>query len=62
MNMVNTLLHEARQQGFTVLPGGKHIKLRAPSGALVVISRSTSDRKAVYYARKNMREALQVKA
>lgn len=42
---INTILDSLRAEGWTT-ESGKHLKLRAPNGRLVVVSRTPSDRRA----------------
>jgi predicted RNA binding protein YcfA (HicA-like mRNA interferase family) len=58
MNDVTRLLKQAMQEGWTREEGRKHIKMRHPSGALVVVSRTASDRRAMLNIKADLRRAL----
>ena len=58
MNDVKKVLKQAVQEGWVKIYGNNHIKLRHPTGALVVVSASASDFRAAMNIRGDLRRAL----
>jgi len=58
MRDIKKLLKEAVAEGWSCEQTNRHYKLRHPSGALVVVSGSASDRRAILNVRADLRRAL----
>lgn len=58
MNDVKKLLQDAVADGWSREEGSKHIKLKHPSGAMVVVSRTASDCRAAANIKADLRRAL----
>ena len=59
MDDITKILRKAVREGWVLETGGRgHLKLRAPSGGLVIVSRSTSDSRAAQNILRDMRRAM----
>lgn len=47
--VVNKAIREYLKQGYTILSGGRHIKIGCPDGKMVVVSRTASTQFALQY-------------